>query len=244
MIYRREPGGFLSASLRFFGTILMASSYTVKQTTQATAIDADWDKPFWQGIDAVEIALAHWPTQTEHIPQTEVKLQYDAENLYVIFRVQDQFVRAAATDIHGDVWKDSCVEFFFAPYSGQGTSYFNLEVNCCGVPLMQHHDGPRTGSCFVEVQQCQKIEIAASLPGPIVEEITEPTIWTLEYRLPYEILTPYPEFIKPASGVCWGANFYKCADESSHPHWLTWSAIEEEQPDFHRPDYFGLIQFA
>lgn len=207
-------------------------------------IDADWDKPVWQGIESVEIDLPHWPTQSDHLPRTEAKLQYDPENLYVIFRVPDRYVRAAATDIHGEVWKDSCVEFFFAPYSGEGNSYLNLEVNCCGVPLMQHHDGPRTGSCFLDTGQCQAIEIASSMKGPINDEITEPVIWTLEYRLPYKILTHCPEFEKPACGVCWRANFYKCADNSSHPHWMTWSPIREDQPDFHRPEYFGQLIFA
>jgi len=222
----------------------MKKEYTVKRRSESIVIDADWNKPVWQGIKSIEIGLPHWPTQSEHIPRTETKLQYDPENLYVIFRVQDRFVRAAATEIHGEVWKDSCVEFFFAPYSAEGDSYLNLEVNCCGVPLMQHHDGPRRGTHFLDVEQCRKIELAASMQGPIGEEITEPITWTLEYRLPFEIVAAYPEFEKPAAGVCWRANFYKCADDSSHPHWVAWSPIERQQPDFHRPDYFGLLKFA
>ncbi|MEN8127206.1 MAG: carbohydrate-binding family 9-like protein [Planctomycetota bacterium] len=221
----------------------MKNEYIVKRCSESIAIDADWNKPLWQGVEPIEIGLPHWLTQSEHLPRTEVKLQYDPKNFYVIFRVQDRYVRAMATGVHGEIWKDSCVEFFFAPYSGQGTSYLNLEVNCCGVPLMQHHDGPRTGSCFLNVEQCQQIEIAASMQGPIEKEITEPLTWTLEYRLPYEILTAYPEFEKPAPGVCWRANFYKCADDSSHPHWLAWSLINRQQPDFHRPEFFGVLQF-
>jgi hypothetical protein len=222
----------------------MAHTYTVKRAHQPTEIDADWNKPFWQDINSAEIVLPHWPVQTEHLPRTEVKLQYDAESLYVIFRVQDQYVCAAAKQIHDSVCNDSCVEFFFAPYAGEGISYFNLEVNCCGVPLMQHHDGTRTGSCFLDVDQCRRIEIAASMQVPIEEEIAEPLTWTLEYRLPYEILIQYPEFEKPAPGVCWRANFYKCADDSSHPHSLAWSPIARQQPDFHRPEYFGVLNFV
>jgi len=214
----------------------------VKKCSVPVRIDADWGKPVWQDVEPIEVGTAHWPVQTEHLPNTQVKMQYDPENLYVIFRVRDRYVRAAATDIHGEVWKDSCVEFFFAPYGKAGTSYFNLEVNCCGVPLMQHHDGPRAGTCFLDVEQCRKIEIAAS-QGPIKNEITEPTIWTLEYRLPFEILKQYPEVEKPAAGVRWRGNFYKCADSSSHPHWMAWSVIDREQPDFHRPECFGVLKF-
>jgi hypothetical protein len=108
---------------------------------------------------------------------------------------------------------------------------------------MQHHDGPRTGTCFLDVEQCRKIEIASSIQKPVEEEITEPLTWILEYRLPFKILAVHPEFEKPVSGGSWRANFYKCADDSSHPHWITWSPIERQQPDFHRPEYFGVLEF-
>ena len=108
---------------------------------------------------------------------------------------------------------------------------------------MQHHSGPRTGTGFVDLERCRSIEIAASLQGPIETELTEPIVWTLEYRLPFEILKQYPEVEKPAAGVRWRGNFYKCADNSSHPHWLAWAPIQEERPDFHRPEYFGTLNF-
>ena len=221
----------------------MKKEYFVQKCSTSFEVDANWNKSVWRGIEPLQIGFPHWPTQTEHLPATEAKLQYDAANVYVIFRVQDRFVRAAATEIHGEVWKDSCVEFFFAPYSVEGDSYLNIEVNCCGVPLMQHHDGPRKGTHFLEAEQCRKIEIASSLQAPIEGEIAELLTWTLEYRLPFEVLSRYPEFIKPEPGVCWRANFYKCADDSSHPHWMAWSPIEQEQPDFHRPEYFGTLIF-
>ena len=64
----------------------MKKQYCVKACSEAALIDAVWDKPFWQEIDSAEIGLSLWPTQFEHEHRTEVKLQYDAENLYAIFR--------------------------------------------------------------------------------------------------------------------------------------------------------------
>ena len=64
---------------------LMRKEYTVKKCSEPILIDADWDKPDWQGIESVEISLPHWLTQPEHFPYTEVKLQYDAENIYMLF---------------------------------------------------------------------------------------------------------------------------------------------------------------
>ena len=87
----------------------MKKSYGVKRCSEANTIDANWEKPFWREIEPAEIGLSRWPVQSEHLPKSEVKLQYDDHELYVIFRVQDQYVRAVTTQIHGEVWKDSCV---------------------------------------------------------------------------------------------------------------------------------------
>ncbi|MHC4232463.1 MAG: carbohydrate-binding family 9-like protein [Planctomycetota bacterium] len=222
----------------------MKKSYGVKRCSEANTIDANWEKPFWREIEPAEIGLSRWPVQSEHLPKSEVKLQYDDHELYVIFRVQDQYVRAVTTQIHGEVWKDSCVEFFFAPNPNQPNAYFNVEINCCGVLLMRHHTGPRQNSRFLEIADCRQIRIASSASGPIRHEISKPLTWTLEYAVPLNILAHYTEIEKPAPGVIWHGNFYKCADDSSHPHWITWSPVPSKTPNFHRPDCFGVLEFA
>lgn len=49
--------------------------------------------------------------------------------------------------------------------------------------------------------------------------------------------------IKSLSGKTIRANFYKCGDALKKPHFLSWSPINIEKPDFHRPDFFGEITF-
>ncbi len=61
--------------------------------------------------------------------------------------------------------------------------------------------------------------------------------------LPVEILKKYASVEKPAPGVTWKANFYKCADKTSYPHWLTWNPVDHPSPNFHLPQYFGAIVF-
>jgi hypothetical protein len=222
----------------------MEKCYTVKKCLQIPLIDADWNKPFWRDIESASVNLSYWNSApSKNLPKTEVKLQYDDQNLYVIFRVQDFYVRAIETRMHGDVWKDSCVEFFFAPCSENPDYYFNLETNCCGVLLAQHNTGPRQNSRFLDVDDCQKIQVASTASGPIQHEITKPLAWTLEYALPFEVLMHYASIEKAAPGALWRANFYKCADGCSVPHWMSWSPIFEDRPDFHRPDCFGVLNF-
>ena len=81
------------------------------------------------------------------------------------------------------------------------------------------------------------------MPGIIDPEITDPVLWTIKYALPVTILEKYAGIEQPAAGITWKANFYKCADKSSHPHWLTWNLVDKPEPDFHCPQYFGNIVF-
>jgi hypothetical protein len=67
--------------------------------------------------------------------------------------------------------------------------------------------------------------------------------WTLEYRIPVRVLAKYSKVQRPAPGVRRRAHFYKCADETSRPHWLTWSPVTSAAPAFHRPEYFGTPSF-
>ena len=41
----------------------------------------------------------------------------------------------------------------------------------------------------------------------------------------------------------WRANFYKCADRTSHPHCLTWAPVDFPVPNFHLPRSFGVLEF-
>jgi hypothetical protein len=216
--------------------------YKVHRLASAMPIDGSWDKPQWQKIEAIEIGN-YMGKKPAHRPPTQAKVLYDDKYIYVIFRVQDRYVRAVAQDYHGPVWKDSCVEFFFTPGEDPSRGYFNLEVNCGGTALFHYQKAPKKDARPIDVADMQQIEIAHSLPKIVEPEIAEPTTWTIEYRIPLALIEKYCPAARPAPGVLWRANFYKCGDETSHPHWLTWSVVDRPVPDFHLPQFFGILEF-
>ncbi len=218
-------------------------SLTVPKLTTAPTIDANWEKSPWQSI--VSNALSYYMGEKpEHLPNVEFKIAYDEENIFVIFKAKDKNVRAVAKEFHGAVWEDSCVEFFFAPASDASEGYFNVEINCGGTMLLNFQKEPRKNMICLPTEVCEKVEIAATHPKIVDPEIKEEHEWILEYRLPLSVLEGYRPIVKPESGVIWRANFYKCADMTSTPHWLTWSFINKPQPEFHVPEAFGVIEFA
>lgn len=216
--------------------------YQVHRLQEPIGIDANWDKPVWRETQPLETSF-HAGDRPKHFPKVQAKLRYDDSSIYVVWRVEDQYVKAVATENQGPVYKDSCVEFFFTPDAEVDRGYFNLEMNCGGTMLFHFQTIPRKG-LPIAPGDIARIEVAHSLPKRVEAEIQTPTIWTVEYRIPVAILSTYfPNARKPAPGVIWRANFYKCADLSSHPHWLSWSRVDSPRIDFHTPKSFGTIEF-
>lgn len=215
--------------------------YNIKRLKHAIKIDGNWDKPEWKKVKSIEIKnfIRNNP---EFHPFVQAKMMYDSKNVYVIFRVQDRNVRSITTEINGPVWKDSAVEFFFSPNTEFPLNFFNLEVNCGGTPLLEYNPNPRIGPKPVP-EDIKKIEIGHSLPKIVDPEISGPLTWTVEYRIPLDMLENYSKISRPKKGVIWKANFYKIAEITSNPHYASWSPITHPKPQFHLPQYFGTLKF-
>lgn len=217
------------------------NTYRVGRMKDNPTIDADWNKGAWKGVTPVTLEY-YMGKEPAHQPKAQAKAAYDDHFLYLIWKVEDQYVLAKRTKNQQDIWRDSCVEFFFAPAGDpQERGYFNLETNCAGVKLLEFHLGDKVERLTAE--EVAGIVTASSLKGPIDPELTKPTTWTLEYKIPLSLLEKQAKLNRPKSGVTWRANFQKCADDTSHPHWLTWSPITHAEPSFHRPKYFGILTF-
>jgi hypothetical protein len=218
------------------------NTYRVQRMRDNPTIDADWNKAAWKGIAPVTLEY-YMGEEPAHQPRVQAKAAYDDHYLFLIWRVEDNYVLARRTKNQQDVCRDSCVEFFFTPGGDpKERGYFNLETSCAGVKLLEAHVPGSKGE-EIAARDFASIVTANSLKGPIDTEIAEPTTWTLEYKIPLSLLEKYAHLEQPKPGVTWRANFYKCADDASHPHWLTWSPVTHASPAFHLPEYFGILAF-
>lgn len=233
---------FLLLALYVCNTVDAQLTYQVKAISEKITIDGKWEKPVWEKVKPIKIEN-RMGEEPQFRPLTEAKMVYDPNNVYVIFRVHDKFVKSTVTVYNGHVSGDSCVEFFFSPNSAEPGHYFNLEVNAGGTPLIFFITKPRKESTRLSDALIDEIEIAHSLPAVVNPEITDDVIWTIEYRIPLGILKQFTNVTMPKPGVTWRANFYKTGSDTSNPHYYTWSPVSYPEPNFHLPAYFGLLTF-
>lgn len=218
------------------------SYYIINKVNEPVFGNAIWNKPVWQNIESLIISNNNnWKSCWK--PHTEVKSCYDDKNLYLIFYVKDQFVKCETNKHNGPVWEDSCVEFFFSPGSADSRTYFNIEINCCGFAYMAFQRDPKIDYDLFSIEDIEASKINYSLKRSVVNEIKSPQEWVIEYKLPFDILNKYFRFQYPEKGAIWRGNFFKCAENNSQPHWLSWTNINNPIPDFHLPQYMGKLKF-
>lgn len=221
--------------------------YLVHRARLRPSLQGLWDSPLWHEAETAELSSFR-PEGGSHRPCARVRLLYDDACIYGIFRVEDRYVRCVHTEYGAPVYKDSCVEIFLQP-GAEG--YFNFEFNCGGAVLASFIKDParpaRMDEGFKDFtrlaeEELRSIGIYHSLPAEVEPEISVPVTWVLEFSIPLSLLERYAGPLGALSGKRWRANFYKCGDATSHPHWASWAPLEER--NFHLPRCFGSFLFA
>ncbi len=204
-----------------------------------------WEEEPWAETGTLQASHFHPRSSSTH-PETRCKVLYDDRGLFCSFKVKDRYVIGRYTEPQSPVCRDSCVEFFVKPDHASG--YFNFEINCIGTLFLLYITNPqRTQDGFVEatpIAQKDGLEIWTSIQDrPFIPEQPGPLEWRVDFFIPFSLFgAAIPHFVPPQRGDEWRGNFYKCADDSSHPHWASWAPIGEEL-NFHVPSYFGRLLF-
>ena len=136
------------------------------------------------------------------------------------------------------MWEDSCCEFFFQPEGGN--VYYNVETNCAGTVLVGCGE-TREAREAAPAEVLNAISRWSSLGRAPFAERIEPTTWHMALIIPTG--TAFHSQIATLDGARMKANFYKCGDKLQTPHFLSWNRIDLPSPNFHRPDFFGTLEF-
>lgn len=157
---------------------------------------------------------------------------YDEKALYVRMTAKEANIRSEETGVQGMPCRDSCLEFFFRPFA-DSMRYINIELNpgCC------MWLGYRN-----EANELIRIEEPSSILGAKAERTADG--WEVTYCVPEALIAKYFDGFKFESGKQMPANFYKCGDLTVKKHYIAWNKIEQDEPAFHVPEWFGDVSFA
>jgi hypothetical protein len=178
----------------------------------------------------------NWPDLFSFETETSFHIARDEHSLFIYYTAHDTYLKAVCSEDLQPVWKDSCVEFF-VQIPGEN-HYFNFEFNCIGVCLAAKRES-RSQFSYLTENELNQIKRTSNLTAAPFEEKEGDFNWNLLVSIPFSLIgldgANLHEKIR--------ANFYKCGDETSVPHYLSWSPIETPTPDYHRPEFFGEIYF-
>ncbi|WP_198439706.1 carbohydrate-binding family 9-like protein [Pareuzebyella sediminis] len=184
------------------------------------------------------IDLINWDTFS-YQPKVHFRIAHNGKAIWLKFYVEEEFILAERSETNSATHRDSCVEFFIDPL--QDGNYYNFEFNCIGTTHLAY--GPdRKDRSFIDAKLIKdQIKTMSSLGDKPFEEKGGGHSWEMTVVIPAIVFSHSDEI--DLQNLKAKANFYKCADDTSRPHYLTWNAVGTERPDFHQPVYFGNLVF-
>ncbi len=176
----------------------------------------------WETANVANIETVNW-AEYGNIPKTTAKLLYNDFGIYVRLETDEQPLLARHREQNAPVCTDSCMEFFFRPNEND-PRYMNFEFNPFGTMYFavrtSRYDGehPDKDKTFFNVKS-----------------YVDDTKWVLQFCVPFAYMD---EVFGGHSKTLYG-NLYKCGDETETMHYATFYPVGTENPDYHRPEFFG-----
>lgn len=189
-------------------------------------------------LTAERVACCNWSGEFPYSPEVTVRMFHSGDRLFVRYDVTEDCVAARVAEDNGRVWCDSCVELFL---SLDGEAYYNIEATCIGRVLVGYRR-PGVEAVHARQEVMAGIGRRASLGSETFEERVGRQSWSLTLELPVGVL--FCDDVKSWEGLEARGNIYKCGDELSKPHFLSWKPIDHPTPCFHLPAFFGEMNFV
>lgn len=187
------------------------------------------------GKDSIE--SVNWHDLFPYKPITFFHIARSMTSIFVKFYVRGNLLKAVYSADQSPVYEDSCVEFFCKLPDSE--FYTNFEFNCIGTCSAARRKSRKENVMYFSKDEMQTIKRFPSIGNRAFNEMQGIFEWELTVEIPYELIginnNCLPEKLL--------ANFYKCADKTDSPHYVSWNRIKTEKPDFHQPDFFGELLF-
>lgn len=184
---------------------------------------------------SLAIDEVNWPASFPYAPETNVRVAHTDTHLFLLYSVKGLQLRALAVEDHQSVWEDSCVEFFCrVPDSAY---YMNFEANCIGTMTASRRISKKEDVHKLLPEEMAQIHRWTTCERRRIDGQDGEFEWQVLLAIPLSLIfrraLSFPETLE--------ANFYKCADKTRYPHFVSWNPIILPTPNFHCPQFFGRL---
>lgn len=184
-------------------------------------------------VEKHKLEFVPW-TGYPYKPSVVFSISYSPSSILLKFFVQEKQIRALNHIINSSIWEDSCVEFFIS--FDDGANYYNIEFNCIGTGPIGYGKS-KTHRELLDAGIVNQVKTLSNINSEKGKKVS----WELTMIIPLSVFE-HTSISTLSKRMC-RANFYKCGDLLPEPHFISWSNIKSENPNFHLPDYFGHLQF-
>ncbi len=190
----------------------------------------------WDDVEIGKINVFNWNDFKGYDPDAEFRMVHDENNIYLKMTANNDYVVSECKNINDMVCGDSCMEaFIIAP--GESGVYFNLEFNSDGVMFLGAGK-TRANRSTIDPEIVKKY--ITIMVDPCTVKTGERGKWGFTAIVNKGLFKKITD-VEFESGRGQGS-FYKCGDRVI-PHFVAWTEIETDHPDFHRPEFFGDLIF-
>ncbi len=198
--------------------------------------EGDLSKKAWRGAERVPLGLWSGGKAPPEV-ETSVATGWSASHLYCAFRckysVLNVYEGEDPTNERWGLWDRDVVEVFVNPEPERANHYYEFEV------------APNNQWIDLEIDLDKKPFNDAGWNSGFQHAARidrKRRVWTCEMSIPFNSMNV--ERLRPNSE--WRINFYRAAGlgDDTRRHFLCWSPVPGERPNFHQPSRFGRIRFV
>lgn len=193
--------------------------YIIKKSDHVITCACD---SVWGNANVAEINNFNWD-KNMNTPHTTAKLLWSEAGVHVRMVTDETPLLARVTKQNGDVYADSCMEFFIRP-NANDERYINFEFNAFGT----NYFSVRYSRDNFELTKWGKKDFN-------VKSKVNDGEWVLMFTMPFRMVD---EIFGGHTDTMYG-NLYKCCEDKEPMHFASFYPIDTPTPDFHCPLFFG-----
>ncbi len=163
-------------------------------------------------------------------PKTWGRMGYLENRGFVVEMVcEEKNPVARYTEFNDPVYTDSAMEAFidFNPFC-DNPKYINFEFNSNGALLAKYRTG-RHDAVSIDL-------LTNNIPN-VTTNVREQN-WTATLFISLEMIKDIYKTDSFTKGCTLKGNFFKVGENEVNPHFLSFTKIKSDKPDFHRPEFF------